>query len=394
MKALKVCLVTGQYPPQVGGVGHSAYRVANLLASRGMVVHVVALQKHASPLPFDESFTSTQEGEVRVLRVKVYNPGFGPETGLSEQEMLTRYNREMFDAVHHFQQKFQYDVLHAFFLYPAAFIAGLVAKMHSVKFIASIRGNDIGKYAFDPLRMPFIKSALENADYVTSVATSLVELADRAMIPIAHKSVTILNSIDFSRLQPKRKPEIELRGLVIGTVGLFRYKKGLVYLCKALGCLNGKFDFTFLLAGDYFKEEDRKLHEAYFDQYGLADKTIVTGKIPHADIAGYLQLFDILAFPSLFSEGCPLSMLEAMAMGKVVIGTNAGAIPEIIRHRENGILVNSGSSVEIAEALEELAGDADLRGRLAENAAKTVASMTLDREVAAWLGVYERVMGS
>lgn len=394
MKALKVCLVTGQYPPQVGGVGHSAYRVANLLASRGMVVHVVALQKHASPLPFDESFTSTQEGEVRVLRVKVYNPGFGPETSLSEQEMLTRYNREMFDAVHHFQQKFQYDVLHAFFLYPAAFIAGLVAKMHSVKFIASIRGNDIGKYAFDPLRMPFIKSALENADYVTSVATSLVELADRAMIPIAHKSVTILNSIDFSRLQPKRKPEIELRGLVIGTVGLFRYKKGLVYLCKALGCLNGKFDFTFLLAGDYFKEEDRKLHEAYFDQYGLADKTIVTGKIPHADIAGYLQLFDILAFPSLFSEGCPLSMLEAMAMGKVVIGTNAGAIPEIIRHRENGILVNSGSSVEIAEALEELAGDADLRGRLAENAAKTVASMTLDREVAAWLGVYERVMGS
>ncbi|MFQ5631620.1 MAG: glycosyltransferase [bacterium] len=392
MKGLKVCLVTGQYPPQVGGVGHSAFRVANLLASRGMQVHVVALQKHAAPLPFDDSFTSTQEGAVLVHRVKVYNPGFGPEIGLTEQEMLTRYNREMFDAVSHFQQQYQYGVLHAFFLYPAGFIAGLVGKMHGVKVIASIRGNDVGKYAFDPLRLPFIKSALENADYVTSVATKLIELADRAITPIANKSVTILNSIDFSRLKPKRAPEYDLKGLVIGTVGLFRYKKGLVYLCKALGNLAGELDFTFLLAGDYFKEVDREPHEEYFRKYGLTDKTIVTGKIPHADIADYLQLFDILVFPSLFSEGCPLSMLEAMAMGKTVVGTRAGAIPEIIRHCENGWLVNSGSSAEIAAALEELAADADLRSRLAENAAKTVETMTLEREFAAWLAVYENVL--
>ncbi|MDZ7342954.1 MAG: glycosyltransferase family 4 protein [candidate division KSB1 bacterium] len=390
MKKLKTCLVTGQYPPQVGGVGHSAYRVANLLASRGLQVHVVAFQKHPQLLPFDESFASAQESEVLVHRVKVYHPSPGAENP-SEAEILTRYNREMFHALEHFQQRHRYDVLHAFFLYPAGFIAGLVARLHGVKMIASIRGNDVGKYAFDPLRLPFIRSALENADYVTSVATSLTKLADRAITPIAGKAKTILNSVDPARLRPQAAPPLNLRGKVIGTAGLFRYKKGLIYLFKALQSLNGKFDFTVLLAGDYFKEEDRGVHLQSLRDCGLAERTIVTGKIPPERMPDYLQLFDILVFPSLFSEGCPLSMLEAMAMKKVVIGSRTGAIPEIIRDRENGLLVNPGSSEEIARALLELLGDAKLCQRLAESAAQTASQMTPEREFREWMEVYKEL---
>ena len=387
---IKTCLVTGQYPPQVGGVGHSAQRVANLLASRGLQVHVVAFQKNAAPLPFDESVTSAPEGEVLVHRVKVFNPSVKSEHP-SEAEILTRYNREMFQALEHFQQRYRYDVLHAFFLYPAGFIAGLVGRMHGTRTIMSIRGNDIGKYAFDPLRLPFVRSALENADYVTSVATSLTELADRAITPIAGKAKTILNSVDRSRLQPRTRPELPLKGTVIGSSGLFRYKKGLLYLFKALGSLKSKFDYTILLAGDYFKEEDRLPHQQYLQEYGLSDRTIVTGKIPPERMVDYLQLFDILVFPSLFSEGCPLSMLEAMAMQKTIIGSRAGAIPEIIRDHENGLLVNPGSAEAIAAALTELLENPALRLRLAENAAQTAREMTPDREFHEWLKVYEAV---
>lgn len=388
---LKTCLVTGQYPPQVGGVGHSAHRVANLLARRGLHVHVIALQKHPSPLPFDESFTSTQEGGVLVHRVKVYHPAPGSEAATPEADILTRYNREMFQAVEHFHLRYHYDVLHAFFLYPAGFIAGLVGRMHGAKVIASIRGNDVGKYVFDPLRSPFVRAALENADYVTSVATSLTDLVDRAILPIQHKSKTILNSIDGAKLQPQSKPDLPLKGKVIGTAGLFRYKKGLVYLFKALAELKEKYEFTLLLAGDYFKEEDRAPHVQWLREYGLSERTIVTGKIAPERMADYLQLFDILVFPSLFSEGCPLSMLEAMALKKVIIGSRTGAIPEIIRDRENGMLVNPGSCEEIARALEEVLRDAALAERLASNAEQTVAAMTPEREFREWLAVYETV---
>ncbi len=384
--SIKTCLVTGQYPPEVGGVGHSAYRVANLLASRGLQVHVVALQKHPEPLPFEECYTSAQEGETLVHRVKVYHPAITP--GASEAEILTRYNREMFHALERFQLRFGYDVLHAFFLYPAGFIAGLVGRLHGARVIASIRGNDVGKYVFDPLRLGFVRMALENANYVTSVATSLSDLADRAITPIAHKVKTILNSVDLERLQPQAKPALDLHGLVIGAAGLFRYKKGLIYLFKALACLQNEFDFTLLLAGDYFKPEDRAPHEQALAELGLTERTIVTGKIPHERMADYLQLIDVLVFPSLFSEGCPLAMLEGMALGKVIIGARAGAIPEIIRDHENGLLVNPGSSEEIAQALRVVAQDPALRERLATNAAATAHSMTHEREFEDWMEVY------
>ncbi len=388
---VKTCIVTGQYPPQVGGVGHSAHRVANILASQGMQVHVVALQKHPAPLPFDESFSSTQEGEVLVHRVKVYHPKRDAGGVHAEGDVLTRYNREMFHALEYFQQRHQFDVLHAFFLYPAGFIAGLVARLHGVRMIASIRGNDIGKYAFDPLRLPFIRSALENAAYVTSVATSLTELADRAITPIAGKAKTILNSVDLTRLRPQARPELNLKGTVIGTAGLFRYKKGLVYLFKALAEIGSRFDYSILLAGDFFSEDDRQPHLQMLDDYGLRQRTVITGKIPPDRMADYLQLFDILVFPSLFSEGCPLSMLEAMAMKKVIVGSRAGAIPEIIRDRENGLLVNPGSSEEITQALVKVVEHPALRERLAANAAATAAAMTPEREFHEWLDVYKAI---
>jgi glycosyltransferase involved in cell wall biosynthesis len=389
---VRTCIVTGQYPPQIGGVGHSAHRVANILASRGLQVHVVALQKHPAPLPFDESFSSTQEGEVLVHRVKVFHPKREESVAFAEGEVLTRYNREMFHALEHFQQRYKYDVLHAFFLYPAGFIAGLVGRLHGVKMIASIRGNDIGKYAFDPLRLPFIRSALENADYVTSVATSLTDLADRAITLIAGKAKTILNSVDLTRLRPQARPELNLKGTVIGTAGLFRYKKGLVYLFKALAEIGSRFDYSILLAGDFFSDDDRQPHLQMLRDYGLSSRTIVTGKIPPDRMADYLQLFDILVFPSLFSEGCPLSMLEAMAMKKVIIGSRAGAIPEIIRDRENGLLVNPGASEEIARAITEVVQNPALRERLAENAVATARAMTPEREFREWMGVYEKIL--
>jgi len=104
-----------------------------------------------------------------------------------------------------------------------------------------------------------------------------------------------------------------------------------------------------------------------------------------------LQLFDILVFPSLFSEGCPLTMLEAMAMKKVIIGSRAGAIPEIIRHRENGLLVNPGSSEEIANAIITAIDNPKLGLELGENARRTAALMTPERESQEWLSVYRAI---
>ena len=378
-----IALVTGQYPPQLGGVGHSAARVARLLARGGHDVHVVAFRKHAEPVPLDEAITSTREGDVLVHRVLVHHPPGG-----SEAEALTRSNREMFQALDHLMRRHGYAVLHGFFLYPAAFIAGVVGRLHGAKVIASIRGNDVGKYAFDPLRQGFVRSALENADAVTSVATSLLELADRALAPLRGRGRTILNSIDPARLAPRERPELPLEGVVIGSSGLFRYKKGLVHLFKALESLNGGLDYTLLMAGDWFGPEDRDTLTREINEHGLATRTHVTGRIAPERMGDYLRLFDIMVFPSLFSEGCPISMLEAMALGRPIVASRVAAIPEILRHRENGLLVEPGSSSEIADAIRQLVRDPGLMQKLGEGARATALAMSPEREASQWSEVY------
>jgi len=380
---LKVCLVTSQYPPQLGGVGHSASRVARLLAGAGIDVHVVAFQKHPEPLPFDEAIATTREDDVVVHRVKVHHP-----PGATEADSLTRSNREMFQALDDLHRRHRYDILHGFFLYPGAYIAGVVGKLHGVKVIASIRGNDVGKYAFDPLRVAFVRSALENADAVTSVATSLIELADRALAPIADKAWTILNSVDPSRLEPREPPRLALSGAVIGSTGLFRYKKGLVHLFKALESLNGSMEYTLLMAGDYFGPEDRDAHARALERHGLASRAVVTGRIEPERMGDYLRLFDIVVYPSLFSEGCPISMLEAMAVGRAIIASRVAAIPEILHDRENGLLVEPGSSSEIADAIRELMAHPALATRLGEGARRTALRMNGEHETREWKEVY------
>jgi L-malate glycosyltransferase len=386
---VKICLVTGQYPPQIGGVGQSAERVALLLASAGLSVDVAVMQKHHEWTPLDESISTTGEGPLTVHRVRVHHP-CARGTG-SEAETLTRYNREMFQALDRLQRRHRYQALHGFFLYPAGFVATAVARVHGIPAIVSIRGNDVGKYAFDPLRLPFVRAALEGADRVTSVASSLTALADAVVAPIAGKTATILNSVDAAGLAARARPELPLRGLVIGSAGLFRYKKGLVYLFRALARLNGNLEHTLLLAGDWFAPEDREPHERALAESGLSAH--VTGRIPPERMADYLDLFDVLVFPSLFSEGCPRAMLEAMALGKAVIGARAGAIPEIVIDGENGRLIEPGSTDELAVAIAELAHDPALRARLGARARATALAMTGERERDQWLDVYAAATG-
>jgi glycosyltransferase involved in cell wall biosynthesis len=81
------------------------------------------------------------------------------------------------------------------------------------------------------------------------------------------------------------------------------------------------------------------------------------------EILGFYKVADVFALPS-YVEGLPVALLEAMAMGVPSISTNVYAIPEAIRHEETGLLIESGSAAQLADAIERLKADAALRTRL------------------------------
>jgi glycosyltransferase involved in cell wall biosynthesis len=80
-----------------------------------------------------------------------------------------------------------------------------------------------------------------------------------------------------------------------------------------------------------------------------------------------LSKTDIFVLPS-FAENLPMSILEAFARGIAVIATPVGAVPEVVDHGRNGLIVQAGNINELAAALELLISDGELRRRLGAGA--------------------------
>lgn|GEM_PF-99111 len=111
-----------------------------------------------------------------------------------------------------------------------------------------------------------------------------------------------------------------------------------------------------------------------------------------SDLDELWEEVDLFVLPSL-SEGLPLVILEAMGAGVPCVATEVGGVPEVIRHRETGMVVPAGSPCALAHAILEVMSDLELRSRLGRGGRRLVRSRhawSRNREL---LGkVYERVL--
>ncbi|NIO21873.1 MAG: glycosyltransferase, partial [Candidatus Aenigmarchaeota archaeon] len=107
-----------------------------------------------------------------------------------------------------------------------------------------------------------------------------------------------------------------------------------------------------------------------------------------------LASFDIFVLPSR-SEGFGRVNLEAMAMGKPVISTNVGGIPEVVLDGVTGILVPPGNSRELAHAIMKLLNDSELRESLGREGRRRVEEhFTLQAHVQRIQEIYAEILGA
>jgi glycosyltransferase involved in cell wall biosynthesis len=99
---------------------------------------------------------------------------------------------------------------------------------------------------------------------------------------------------------------------------------------------------------------------------------------------------DVFVLPTL-SEGLGVSVLEAMAMGKPVVASNVGGIPEIIEHGQNGYLVPPGDAAALASAIIYLIKNAHLRNTFGQKGRERVMThFSAERMVQATAQLLER----
>jgi glycosyltransferase involved in cell wall biosynthesis len=116
--------------------------------------------------------------------------------------------------------------------------------------------------------------------------------------------------------------------------------KGTRQLIEALAILKDRRDWTATICGNGDVEESRNLAE----RLGIANRTLFPGWLDARATAEQLRQTDIFVLPS-FSEGLPMSILEAFAWGIAVVATPVGSIPEVIKHEHNGLIVPVGTSL-------------------------------------------------
>ena len=81
-------------------------------------------------------------------------------------------------------------------------------------------------------------------------------------------------------------------------------------------------------------------------------------------------------------------------MGRAIVASRTGAIPELIRDSESGLLVEPGSPEQLERGLLRLLRDPDERARLGDGARKRSAELSPERELRAWSDVYRHLFAS
>jgi glycosyltransferase involved in cell wall biosynthesis len=383
-------MTTLEFPPDTGGVGESVKRISTMLRQAGHEMHVFVFHSSrckkevfGGPVSVD---TSEQDGIV-IHRYQHVDRG----NKQSEQDVVS----DAFLELQKLHNQENFDLFHAFFLNETGFLTTLLAREVGRPVVNSIRGADIHKNVFNPKTYSQSMWAMENSSWLTFVSRELERRAHILVPSTQGRTSSFWNSIvplDFEALD---KPQLNgrIRGTVIGTSGNFRHKKGIEFLIQACAELSTDTELTLLMVGDFVAKEKDYWNDL-LRRSGIADRTIVTGRLSRDQALAYHHIVDIFTIPSL-RDGCPNAMMEAMLAQKAVVGTNVDAIGEILCDREDGLVVRPGSTEDLAFALRELVENPDLRARLGAAARqKAMRDLAPAHERDNWLNVYDRVVAA
>lgn len=140
-------------------------------------------------------------------------------------------------------------------------------------------------------------------------------------------------------------PKVRSDKFIIGTVGRLSPEKGHYYLIEALTLLQG-IDYKCLIVGD---GPLRKELEEQVKQNKIQDKIVFMGF--QSRVAPIMHQMDAVVVPSL-NETFGITIVEAFALKKMVIASNVGGIPELVKHKTTGLLVTVQDSHALAAAIE------------------------------------------
>ena len=150
--------------------------------------------------------------------------------------------------------------------------------------------------------------------------------------------------------EPARLTYVPGQPLVLGTVALFRPRKGVEVLLEAMARLRAaRVPVRLHAVGPFETPVYEESVIALTRSLGLQDAVTWAGF--RSDVGAEFRRMHVFVLPSLFGEGMPMVVLEAMAAGLPVVSTRVEGIPQVVRDGQDGLLAAPGSAEDLAAAL-------------------------------------------
>ncbi len=361
---MRVLVVSGIWPPDVGGPASHAPDVASFLAERGHDVEVVTTASRApaaQPFPVRWISRSLPKGAIHAR---------------TAAEVARRARRR--------------DVVYTTGMFGRSFAGATAARRpYVVKLTAdpaferarrrAIVGGDVDEFqsssggaAVAVLRV-LRDIELRHASHVFCPSDYLRRLAIEW--GVAAGRVSVLPN-PYPPL-PELPPVAELRqhfgidGPTLAFAGRLTAQKALGVAFEALAAVDG---VTLLIAGD---GDERGALERRASELGLGERVRFLGPQPRDRVVELFRAADASVLSSSW-ENFPHTVVEALSAGTPVLATRVGGVAEVVQDDVNGLLVDSGDAAGLAAAIRRYFADEALRDRLRAAAAGSVAGY--DRE--------------
>lgn len=280
------------------------------------------------------------------------------------------------------------DVVHAHSPVLVALPAFRASRRARVPFVYEVRdlwenaSVDLGKFTERSLQYRMARAldtyVLRRADAVVAICETMRQhLETRTSVPVT----VVGNGVDLASFQSGGDALLARRrwrlgdGPLVGYIGTFQPYEGLDLLVRAIGPVAAAVPGARLvIVGDGAMADTLK---AIAIREGVEQLVTFTGRVPHAEVAHLYAAIDVLAYPRRLTRTTalttPLKPLEAMAMGKAVVGSDVPAMAELIGDDARGVLHRAGDVAALTTALASVLADASLRERVGNTAASWVA---------------------
>ncbi|MBU4300797.1 glycosyltransferase family 4 protein [archaeon] len=381
---MNVLIICPYFYPEGGGLENYAYNISKGLVKKGFKVTVLCSTKEGKDK--DEVING-----VRVIRQK---PNFIVSN--------TPIKLNLYATISDLLKKEKFDLVNAHTPVPYyADMACMAANKRKIPFYLTYHNDNTHPNFFvnflcNVYNYTFNKMLLNNS---TKIITPSPYCFNESKFLLKHKEKLSLipPGVDLDKFYPGKSylvherfkiPKKSKIVMFVGQMGRFHKHKGVDILIKAFKNVAEKIPSAYLVLvgkGDMV-EEYRNLSK----ELGIADKVIFTGFVSDEELPEYYRSADVVALtPTTVQEGFGMTLIEAMACGKPVIGTKIGGIKYIIKDGETGFLVGINDAMMLELSMIKILLNEKLTEKMGVNGYKnTVKKYMWSGSIATMRGIF------